>query len=419
MTNTMEIFILGGCGHVGLPLGIMLADAGIRVKLYDIHPERLKLVRAGRMPFIEYGADPILKKVLNKTLFVADSLSEMQNSNGIVVTIGTPVDEYQNPRTGPLFDVVKQISPHLRNGHHLIIRSTVCPGMSREFKRILDSLPAKIHLSNCPERISQGYAIQELTKLPQIISGFSAEAVEFAAQIFKKLGCQIMELEVEEAELAKLYLNAWRYIHFAIANQFYMMAVQKGVDFFRIHEAMTGGYERGKDLPLPGFTAGPCLLKDTLQLSSMTNRNFQLGQAAMLINEGLPQFIVEELKKSFDLSKETVGILGMAFKANIDDARDSLAYKLKKLLFFYGTKVLCSDALIKDPSFVSPEELFKSCRIVILGAPHDAYRSLKIPQNVHFVDIWGMTTANKQEVSSSNNNTRKNKPAMTVPTKGD
>ncbi|MCM8811685.1 MAG: nucleotide sugar dehydrogenase [Candidatus Omnitrophica bacterium] len=403
----IELFIVGGCGHVGLPLGIMLADAGIKVKLYDLNASRTELVRAGKMPFIEYGADPILGRVINKNLFIADSLSELREANGIIVTIGTPVDEYHNPKTGPLFKMVQDITPYLKNGQHLIIRSTVCPGMTRELKRVLDDLPVKLHVSNCPERISQGYAIRELKELPQIVSGFSKEAVEFASAVFRKLGCKITLLAVEEAELVKLFLNAWRYIQFSISNQFYVMASRKGINYLKIHEAMTEGYERGKGIPRPGFTAGPCLLKDTLQLSAMTSGNFPLGQAAMLINEGLPSFLVEELRRETDLSKETVGILGMAFKANVDDTRDSLAFKLRKQLLFYGATVLCSDALIRDPAFVSTDELLRRCRIIIIGAPHDAYKSLRFPAGKKVIDIWGMSTEKKRLLRGEPDGARK------------
>src|SRR5262249_14679945 len=152
---------------------------------------------------------------------------------------------------------------------------------------------------------------------------------------------------VEEAELAKLFLNSWRYIQFATANQFYMLAEERGLDFFEIHHAMVSGYERADDFPLPGFTAGPCLMKDTLQLSGLEPDSFQLGRAAMMVNEGMPGFIVRHLRADYDLRETTVGILGMAFKANIDDTRDSLAYKLRKLLKFHGTRVLASDAFVR------------------------------------------------------------------------
>ncbi len=389
MAKVSEVFILGGCGHVGLPLGITLADAGVSVRLYDLDPGRVRLVREGRMPFIEHGAQPILKRVLGRTLRVAESLAEMRPASCVIVTIGTPVDEYHNPRTGPMFNLMKSIVPYLRKGQHVIVRSTVCPGANRELSRFLKSMRVDVHLSYCPERIAQGFAIVELTRLPQIVSGFSEEGVQFASSLFERLGCRILTLSVEEAELAKLYLNAWRYIQFAIANQFYMMATQRGLDFFKIHEGMTKGYDRAKDFPLPGFTAGPCLLKDTLQLSAVSNQSFLLGHAAMMINEGLPQFLVDNLKRSFDLSKETIGILGMAFKGNIDDIRDSLAYKLRKILTFYGAKVLCSDPFVKDLSFVSPEILLKRSRIVIVGAPHEAYRRLKIPSGKCLLDVWG------------------------------
>lgn len=406
MSQESDVFILGGCGHVGLPLGIMLANAGLKVVLCDIHEERLRTVRAGRMPFIEYGADPILKRVLNKKLFLTDRLDGLSSAKSLIITIGTPVDEYQNPKASPLFNLVRSIAPHLREGQQVILRSTVCPGTTREIWRILKTLPVKVHLSNCPERISQGYAILELTRLPQIVSGLTPKAEKYATALFSKLGCRITHLQPEEAEFAKLFLNAWRYIQFGIANQFYMMATQRGFDFFKIYDAMTTGYDRASDFPLPGFTAGPCLLKDTLQLAAVSADRFLLGHAAMLVNEGLPKFIVENLRNREEITKKTVGILGMAFKANIDDTRDSLAFKLKKSLQFYGAKVLCSDPFVKNSSFVSEKELLKHSDIVIIGAPHDAYRSLRFPSDTHIVDIWGMTRVKKPAASGLNGKRR-------------
>jgi len=195
-----------------------------------------------------------------------------------------------------------------------------------------------------------------------------------------------------EAEFAKLFANAFRYIEFAVANQFYMIATENGVDFARVHHAMTYGYERAQDFPLPGFAAGPCLLKDTLQLSAFHKNNFLLGHAAMLINEGLPNFIFDSLRKNseIDLSQARVGVLGMAFKANADDIRDSLSYKLVKILRFHGVTTVCSDEFVKDPSFVSKEDLLTSCPIVIVGVPHSAYRGLEVPQLTLLIDPWNV-----------------------------
>ncbi len=200
----------------------------------------------------------------------------------------------------------------------------------------------------------------------------------------------MIAVSVDEAELAKLFSNAWRYIQFAAANQFYMMATELGVDFNRVRAAMVDGYGRAASMPTAGFAAGPCLLKDTLQLAAFNNNNFTLGHAAMMVNEGLPGFIVEGLRRRYDLAKTRVGILGMAFKADIDDTRDSLSYKLGKILRFHGAQVGYSDELAKDPTFVSKEQLLQSSDVVIVGVPHAAYRTLAIPSRVDVVDVWGV-----------------------------
>jgi UDP-N-acetyl-D-mannosaminuronic acid dehydrogenase len=384
-----DVVIVGGCGHVGLPLGIVLARAGHRVALIDSDEGRKQTVRAGRMPFLEHGAEPLLRETLGSTLQVVDELEALSDSNHVVITVGTPIDEYLSPRYQPLFDLATAIAPHLHGGHQVVLRSTVFPGTTRELGRHFASLDVRVHLSYCPERIAQGYAITELDKLPQIVSGLTDEAIDGALGLFGRLTDRLLTVEVEEAELAKLFLNSWRYIQFAIANQFYMIAEDRGLDFFRIHRAMTDGYDRGSDFPPPGFTAGPCLLKDTMQLSAYERSRFHLGHAAMLVNEGLVEFIVERLSEHHDLRTKTVGILGMTFKREVDDTRDSLAFKLRKLLTFRGVRVLASDAFATDPSFVTLEQLMAESDIIVLGAPHEAYRDLQLPADKEVVDVWG------------------------------
>ena len=384
-----DVVIVGGCGHVGLPLGIVLARAGRNVALIDADEGRKQAVRMGRMPFIEHGAESVLRQTLDRTLHVVDALDAVDESEYVVVTVGTPIDEYLSPRHEPLFDLATLLAPHLRRGHQVVLRSTVFPGATRELGRHFASLDAEVNLSYCPERIAQGYAITELDRLPQIVSGLTDDAVEGALRLFGVLTDRLLTVEVEEAELAKLFLNSWRYIQFAIANQFFMIAEDRGLDFFRIHRAMTDGYDRASDFPPPGLTAGPCLLKDTMQLSASERSRFHLGHAAMVVNEGLVEFIVDRLSTEHDLRTKTVGILGMAFKREIDDTRDSLAFKLRKLLTFRGARVVASDAFASDPSFVSLEQLIAESDIIVLGAPHDAYRALDFPPEKVVIDVWG------------------------------
>jgi UDP-N-acetyl-D-mannosaminuronic acid dehydrogenase len=386
----LDVLVLGGCGHVGLPIGMMLAKAGLQVGAYDVDEERRAIVAAGKMPFLEYGADEVLPEVLGSTFHLVDSVAAAERSDYVVITIGTPVDEYLNPRLGPIVGLAEELAPLLSRDQHLMLRSTVYPGTTRELRRTLHELGCEAEVSYCPERIVQGYAITELDRLPQIVSGFSERGVDDALRLFGRLTDRLITVEVEEAELAKLFLNSWRYIQFAIANQFFMIAEGLGADFFRIYDAMTEGYDRASDLPPPGFTAGPCLLKDTMQLAAFQRGNFQLGQAAMLVNEGLANFIVDGLRTRYEeLARLRVGILGMAFKGNIDDTRDSLAFKLRKILDFYGVEVLCSDVFVDDPSFVSTDELVNRSDVIVLGAPHDAYRDLNLPEDKHLVDVWG------------------------------
>jgi UDP-N-acetyl-D-mannosaminuronic acid dehydrogenase len=395
-----DIVIVGGCGHVGLPLGIMFARAGLQVGLLDVDDARKELVRRGEMPFLEHGAEPLLRETIGKTLHVVDEPSAAGDAEFVVITIGTPIDQYLNPRYEPLFDVVRDLAPHLHSGQHIVLRSTVFPGTTREFARHLIALDLDVQLTYCPERIAQGYAMTELDRLPQLVSGFDDESVESALRLFSRLTDRTIVVGVDEAELAKLFLNSWRYMQFAIANQFFMLAEERGLDFFKIHEAMVSGYARAEDFPLPGFTAGPCLLKDTMQLAGFERNSFQLGHASMLVNEGLPGFIVRRLRDQFDLQETTVGILGMAFKANIDDTRDSLAFKLRKLLLFHGAQVLASDAFAHDPSFVDAQRLVAESDVIVIGAPHAVYRDLEVPAGKPVVDVWGFLGRERVEAGT-------------------
>jgi UDP-N-acetyl-D-mannosaminuronic acid dehydrogenase len=244
-----------------------------------------------------------------------------------------------------------------------------------------------VYVAFCPERIAEGFALEELESLPQIVSAFTPETVAKVGALFRVLSSELVELAPLEAEVAKLFTNAYRYIKFAVANQFFQICNDYELDFYRVHHAMTYNYPRAADLPRPGFTAGPCLFKDTMQLAAFNNNNFLLGHAAMLINEGLPNYIVQTLKRLCPLGNRRVGILGMAFKANSDDMRESLSYKLRKILEIEAERVLCSDVYIRGDGFVSPTELIERSDIVIIGAPHREYADLDF-RDRRVVDIW-------------------------------
>lgn len=383
-----DVCIVGGLGHVGLPLGISLAGVGKKVVLYDLNRQAAEMVSRGQMPFLENDAPAALRRVVGKTLSVSTDPKSIAASHFVVVVIGTPVDEHLNPSFGVIRRLLDDIHDQLHNGQHLILRSTVYPGTTAKVRDYLAAKGKRPRISFCPERIAEGHAIEELRTLPQIVASDDPKAAKEAAGLFSRLTKDIITLTPLEAELGKIFTNTWRYIQFAIANQFYLIASGQGLDFYRIYDAITYKYRRAAHFPRAGFAAGPCLFKDTMQLAAHSNNSFFLGHAAMLVNEGLPNHIVDTLKRRYGLRNKTVGILGMAFKADSDDKRQSLAYKLRKLLDLEAKHVLCTDAYIHEEGFVSAKQLVARSDIIVVAAPHKRYASLKIPRKKLLVDVW-------------------------------
>ena len=394
--NKTDICVIGGCGHVGLPLALCFADKGLEVSVYDINEESVKIVNDGVMPFLENGCEKLLKNNIGKNLHVSSNPKVISEAQFVIIVIGTPVDEFLNPDRMIFKEFIDDYYKYFTDNQTLILRSTVYPGTSDWLHNYLEKKSKKIHVSFCPERIAEGKAIEEIYNLPQIVSAYSSKVTKIVSNLFKKLTKDIIVLDPTEAELAKLYTNSWRYIQFAIANQFYMLANGHGKDFYKIYDAMTFKYPRTQSFPKAGFAAGPCLFKDTMQLLSFDNNKFFLGHSAMLINEGMPAFIAEELEKKFDLKTKTVGILGMAFKAESDDPRSSLSYKLRKILNISSKKLFCSDEYIENKSFVSKEELIEKSDIIILGVPHNNYDGINLPKDKYIYDMWNFLKAGEK-----------------------
>lgn len=389
-----NICVIGGCGHVGLPLAIMFASKGFVVNIYDLDEKKIDLINKSIMPFMDTGMDELLIKVRESGMLAATSNPIIISKSAfVIIVIGTPVDEHLNPNVKLMISFFEKIKPHLNDEQTLILRSTVFPGTTEIVKNYLIKNNIKSRLAFCPERLIQGKSLEELPILPQIISSFDETTIEIVSNLFKTIVEEIIVLNPMEAEMAKLFTNAWRYIQFAIANQFYMIAEDNNVDFYKILEAIKYKYPRAKDFPKAGFAAGPCLFKDTMQLSSFTNNKFFLGHSAMLINEGLPNYIVESLKKTINLKNKVVGILGMAFKGESDDIRESLAFKLKKILEINCDKVICNDPYINDPTFLSIEDTIRCSDILIIAAPHKIYKTEikteKFKDKI-IIDIWNL-----------------------------
>ena len=327
-----DVVVVGGCGHVGLPLGLAFAESGLDVVLFDTNSQVVDIVNGGTMPFAEERRARAAQARCSQPggCMRRRDPRAIDQSEHIIVVVGTPVDRYLSPDVEAVARVIAPLTEHLVDGHHVVLRSTVYPGVTKRVARLIAKLERDIDVSFCPERIAEGFALTELHTLPQIVSGDNAARGRAGARSFASLTQEIVELEPEEAELAKLFTNSWRYLKFAVANQLFMIANDNGLDYERIRSAVTFHYPRAADLPGAGLTAGPCLLKDTMQITAFAENRFTLGHAAVMINEGLPLYILGKLEQRFDLTTMTVGVLGMAFKAESDDTRSSLSYKMKR-----------------------------------------------------------------------------------------
>jgi UDP-N-acetyl-D-mannosaminuronic acid dehydrogenase len=390
---TYDLGVIGGCGHVGLPLALLIASKKKNVLIYDINAEAVAAVNAGRMPFEEDGAPALLAADLaSKTLTCTQDPAQLAACQALILIVGTPVDEHLNPSFDAIPRALEKCLPYLSDDQILILRSTVYPGTSAKVQEWLRDHGLKTSVAFCPERVAQGHSLREFSELPQIVSAFDERGLKAARELFGCMTHELVHMQPMEAELAKLLTNAWRYIQFATVNQFYMIAEKNGLDFNRILGGSKQNYPRLASIPGPGFAAGPCLFKDTMQLAAFSQNQFFLGHSAMLVNEGLPAFVVEQLGTKMSLEGKTVGVVGMGFKAESDDPRSSLSYKVKKILNMKARRVLTTDPYVKDSSLVPLEQVLAEADALIIGTPHKVYKGLKdkVRPGVVIMDIWNI-----------------------------
>jgi len=372
-----------------LPPAVALANSSHNVVAFDISVGAVKDVNTGKAPFWEPGLDDALIEARSKSFAASLDPEVIEAASIVIVVIGTPIDSHLNPDPTAVLNAIEGICKHLKDHQLLILRSTVFPGVTELVEKLLVQRSLKTRVVFCPERIAEGFAMNELHQLPQIIGARQDLDFNRAKEVFDCLGIESVRTTPEEAELAKLFTNTWRYIKFAAANQFWMMANDSGISFENVRDAIRYKYPRASDFPGAGFTAGPCLYKDTMQLSAFSNNTFALGNSAMMINEGLPLYLVEKLSKKFDLASLKVGILGMAFKGESDDNRSSLAYKLKRILKFKAEQVLTCDPYVTvDNELLDQDYVLENSDILIIASPHRRYKEIISKKPI--IDIWNL-----------------------------
>src|SRR5262245_58371846 len=231
--TALTVGIVGGCGHVGVPLALALSPHH-RVRICDIDAATVERVRRGEMPFMDAGAERALGEALAHGLELSTETEILKGCDVLLLVVGTPVDEHLNPSFSGINRLLEELYSVLEAGQTLILRSTVYPGTSQRVHDELRRRRLDVHVAFCPERVAEGLALEEIRKLPQIVSGFSAQGIAAANAVFSPLGVDLIELTPSEAEMAKLFANVHRYISFAVANQFYMLASESNLDLHRI-----------------------------------------------------------------------------------------------------------------------------------------------------------------------------------------
>jgi UDP-N-acetyl-D-mannosaminuronic acid dehydrogenase len=367
-----------GLGRVGLPLALTFARAGLSVLGVDKEAERLAILRAGRIPFKEPGTQELLEAATAGRLALTERAADAAVADAIVLTLGTPTFSHIEIDMGDIRTVLDALLPHLRPGHLLVLRSTVAPGTTAFVAGYLEKrrgfrVGEDIFVAHVPERIAAGRFLEEIGTLPCIVGGVGEASGEHAERLFETLGAPVVQTSPVQAELAKIWSNILRYATFALPNLLMMDCERHGANVFDVIELINRDYPRG-GIAQPGLTAGTCLRKDFAFSEERSNAPGML-LAVSRVNESVPLFLVEGIRRRLgDLRDRKVAVLGLAFKGDTDDERDSLSHKLIRLLERELADVAVHDPVVATPT-ASFEDALRDADVVVVAANHAAYSS--------------------------------------------
>jgi UDP-N-acetyl-D-mannosaminuronic acid dehydrogenase len=381
----LDVAIIG-CGRVGLPLALSFADRGLRTLGVENDPERLSAVREARMPFEEPGAQEALERVTAAgTISWSDRIADAARAEHIVITLGTPSFSHIEIDISDIRSALDDLLPVLTAGHTLILRSTIAPGTTDFVAGYLAkqrgfAIGEDVFVAHVPERIAAGRFMEEIVSLPCIVGGAGPRSGEVAGRLFEVFGAPIRQTTPIQAELAKIWTNILRYTMFALPNRLMMECEAAGANVFEVIDLINRDYPRG-GMAQPGFTAGTCLRKD-FAFSEERSPAPGMLLAVSRVHESVPLFLVEGLKRRLgSLDGRKVAVLGLAFKADTDDERDSLAHKLVRLLERELADVAVHDPLVQTPT-QSFDDAVLDADAVVIATNHSAFRSADVLQAI-------------------------------------
>ena len=396
-TRTGRVAVVG-LGRVGLPFALAMAEAGFPVIGVDVDAALVERILRRETPFQEDGLADYMTRYVGHGFEPTTDARQLDGVDYVVITVGTPVDDNLNPVLTDILTVIDTLAPFVRRGQTIILRSTMSPGTTARVCRYLEQrsglqIEKDIFVAACPERIAEGRAFEEMRTIPQLVGGAGPASTARAASLFAALDVETLETDALSAEIAKLFTNMYRYVQFALANEFFMVAEQYGRSYSEIRRLVNHGYARG-GLASAGLAAGPCLYKDGFFLLDAVPYT-ELITTSWRINENLPNFLVSLLERQRPLAGARVALLGMAFKANIDDTRQSLSFRLQKLLRAREATVLAHDPYVARYAGRALAEVVEEADIVIIAVPHDPYLEelpsmLRKRAGILVCDVWNV-----------------------------
>ena len=391
---TADVAVVG-LGRVGLPLALSFADRGLGVIGVERQQSVLDALSAGVMPFHETGTQELLERVRSGGKLTATSrLEDAASADHIVLTLGTPALSHIEIDMSEIRDVLDRLLPVLREGHTLVLRSTVAPGTTEWVAGYVEQrrglvLGEDLFVAHVPERIAENHFLEEIATLPCIVGGVGEESSTRAAALFEVFGGEIVRTTPRQAELAKIWTNILRYTNFALPNLLMMNCEQHGANVFEVIELINRDYPRG-GIAAPGLTGGTCLRKD---FAFSEERSAAPGMllAVSRVHETVPLFLVEGLKRRLGgtLRDRRVAVLGLTFKRDSDDTRDSLSHKLIRLLERELALVTRHDPHV--PAESDPlETALEGIDAVVIATNHSAYDDVvpKLQPSALLVDPW-------------------------------
>jgi len=394
MTSTSVAVV--GLGRIGLPLALSFADRGLDVIGVERQDAVLDQVAAGHMPFRETGTPELLERVLRAGHFERTKVvQEATRAEHIVLTLHTPSYSHIEIDMSQVRGVIDDLLPVLREGHSLILRSTVAPGTTEWVAGYIEQrrgfkVGEELFVSHVPERIAENHFLEEIASLPCIVGGVGEGSSARAAELFEVFGTEIVQTTPVQAELAKIWTNILRYTQFALPNLLMMECEQYGANVFDVIDLINHDYPRG-GIARPGLTAGACLRKD---FTFSEERSSAPGMllAVSRVHETVPIFLVKGLKSRLggSLRDLKVAVLGLTFKRDSDDVRDSLSFKLVRLLERELAHVARHDPHVPSDPFSTAVE---GADAVVVATNHSSFDGLlsRLPDGVVLVDPWNVT----------------------------